>query len=298
MIEVKGKGGITVKVIEDSISEAGARLTTLQLTYPRFVHSEFMTHRVFSRNASSSRAIPVAKMIEQVRNNPAMPIHWGKNQPGMQAREELTGSDLERAQNAWRYAAEKAAQIAEDMMEVGLHKQVANRILEPFQFIHVVVTATEWDNFDLLRDHKDADPNIGELAYLMRQARSESHPKLLYPGEWHLPYVTHEERMEYPAETLVKLSAARCARASYNKHDGTTPDVESDTELFGQLVIRPYTDKRGNVLGYNDPIHASPIEHQATPLRDPERWSGNFRGWFQHRKAVEQGKTVGDVLFI
>lgn len=298
MIEVKGNGGMVARVVEDSIGQAGVRLTTLQLTYPRFIHAEFMTHRVFSRNASSSRAIPVAKIIEQVRNNPAMPIHWGKNQPGMQAREELTGSDLERAQNAWRYAAEKAAQIAEDMNLIGAHKQVANRILEPFQFIHVVVTATEWDNFFLLRDHKDAQPEIRELAGLMREAMDHSHPKLLYPGEWHLPYVTYEERLDHSAQMLVKLSAARCARTSYNKHDGTSPDAESDAELFGQLVIRPYTDKRGNVLGDDDPIHASPIEHQATPLRDAQRWSGNFRGWFQHRKAVEQGKSVGDVLFI
>jgi thymidylate synthase ThyX len=283
----------SAKVIEDSISTGGVRLTTLVLMYPRFIHAEFMTHRVFSRNASSSRAIPVAKMIEQVRNNPAMPIHWGRNQPGMQARSELEGADLEEVKRSWQLAAKHSASIAEQMSAVyGAHKQVVNRILEPFQFIHVVVTATEWKNFFDLRDHKDAQPEIRELAILMREAMDLSNPKLLYPGEWHLPFVTHEERQELPDATLVKLSAARCARVSYNKHDGTAPDFASDIELYSQLVVRPYTDKRGNVLTESDPIHASPIEHQATPLVNAFEWSGNFRGWAQHRKLFEAKASI------
>ena len=267
---------ITAKVIEDSISQHGVRLTTLQLCYPRFIHAEFMTHRVFSRNASSSRAIPVAKMIEQVRNGPAMPIHWGKNQPGMQANEELTGEELANAKEAWLTAAELAATQASILHKIGAHKQVANRILEPFQYMHVIVTATEWDNFFELRDHPDAQPEIHALAIVMKHAFANSRPVILLDGGWHLPYVTRAERAEHghDIELLLKLSAARCARVSYLTHDGQEPSIEKDVALYERLV--------GGV-----PLHASPIEHQATPLSEPDMWSGNFRGWLQNRKLVE-----------
>lgn len=279
---------ISAKVITDSISEAGNRITTLQLTYPRFIHSEFLTHRVFSRNASSSRAIPVKKMIEMVRNEPAMPIHWGKNQPGMQASEEIQHAGV--AKDIWLRAARNAASIAEEMEQIGLHKQVANRILEPFQHIHVVVTATEWKNFFALRDHPDAQPEIHELAIQMRTAMDASVPKLIKTGEWHLPYVTNGEReaemnSEAGYETLRKVSAARCCRVSYLRHDGLPASIEEDLALCERLA--------GSV-----PIHASPFEHQATPDRRvdygmPGIWRqvklhGNFVGWIQYRKQIEQ----------
>lgn len=278
---------IAAKVIEDSVSEHGVRITTLQLFYPRFIHSEFMTHRVFSRNASSSRAIPVAKMIETVRTNPAMPIHWGANQPGMQAKAELSGDELNGVQNAWMQAARCAANIAEDMERVGLHKQVANRILEPFQHIQVVVTATEWKNFFELRDHPDAQPEIRDLAIQMKSAMDVSEPKALVEDQWHLPYVLEEERADsYWTKSgnkfgLCKVSAARCARVSYLLHDGAIPDISKDMALYERLVG-------------STPIHASPIEHQATPgFRESDgswfnkRTHGNFVGWVQFRKLFE-----------
>ncbi len=272
---------IIAKVIEDSNTEHGKRLTTLQLTYPRFIHAEFMTHRMFSRNASSSRAIPVAKMIEQVRTNPAMPIHWGKNQPGMQANEQLTGDSLAFTQGYWRAAANMAADMAEMMNFNGAHKQVANRILEPFQHIHVVVTATEWDNFMALRDHPDAQPEIRELAIQIKTAMAASVPVVrkrerLTAGAWHLPYVTAIERQVYAdqPEFLAKLSVARCARVSYLTHDGLTPDVAKDLELYERLVG-------------SRPLHASPTEHQAYPLPLATQQSKNFYGWRQNREIVE-----------
>ena len=270
---------ITAKVIEDSrAASTGVRLSTLQLQYPRFIHAEFMTHRVFSRNASSSRAIPVAKVIEQVRNDPAMPIHWGKNQPGMQANEELQGAEREQVIRQWKLAAERAADSANIMNMLGVHKQVANRILEPFQYMHVIVTATEWLNFFELRAHPDAQPEIHALALVMKAAMKESQPKTLKDGEWHLPYVRLEERLRFfgDIELLLKLSAARCARVSYLTHDGKEPSIEKDVELYDRLV--------GSV-----PLHASPIEHQATPMGEGSQdlWSGNFRGWMQHRQIVE-----------
>jgi hypothetical protein len=289
-----------VKVIADSISRNGARLTTMQISYPRFVHAEFMTHRVFSRNASSSRAIPVAKMIDQVRNNPAMPVHWGKNQPGMQAAGELEGEALHDAKHLWTRAAKAMAECAEVMSSIGLHKQVANRLLEPFQWMHTIVTATEWDNFFALRCHPAAEPNIQKLAYMMREARQFSAPVFLSPGEWHMPYVewVRDENRQYfqnegfriTLEEALAASTARCARVSYLNHDGTEPNLAKDMELYERLVG-------------SDPIHASPTEHQATP--DTKRlvesnpydaewhWArpwmhGNLVGWEQHRKFLER----------
>jgi thymidylate synthase ThyX len=268
---------ITAKVIEDSVSAlTGVRLTTMQLQYPRLIHAEFMTHRVFSRNASSSRAIPVAKVIEQVRKQPAMPVHWGVNQPGMQAKAELQGEDRERAIALWMRAANEAADTAELMMGLGLHKQVANRILEPFQYMHVIMSSTEFANFYELRDHEDADPNIWALAKVMKAAQNASTPKTLGDGEWHMPYVTLDERLRHygDIELLLKLSAARCARVSYLTHDGQKPEIEKDVALYERLVG-------------SRPLHASPIEHQGTPLHSADEWSGNFKGWLQNRQIVE-----------
>lgn len=261
------------KIIEDSISTSGKRLVTMQLRYQRFIHAEFMTHRVFSRNASSSRAIPVTKMIDQVRNDPARPVHWGKNQAGMQANEQLETSALEQVMGMWMDAADVAADIAEAMNLAGLHKQVANRILEPFQFINVVVTATEWDNFFELRTHKDAQPEFQVLANEMQRVMNESTPVVKHIGEWHLPYVQMEERKMYPVDMQIQMSAARCARVSYLKHDNTKPNVEDDIALYHRLIT-------------SKPSHASPIEHQATPHINPYNASGNFYGWDQYRKLI------------
>lgn len=266
-------GHLEVKIIADSISEAGKRITTFQLKYPRFIHAEVMTHRVFSRNASSSRAIPVSKMIEQVRTNPAMPIHWGKNQSGMQAFEEMefNGSVKEH----WRLSADSAADRAGCMTDWGLHKQVANRILEPFQHIHVVLTATDFDNFFELRIHEDAQPEIYALALTMKQAMDNSNPEKLEVGEWHLPYVDSPERYNHRQDILIKISAARCCRVSYLKHDGTNPSVEDDLALFERLV--------GSA-----PLHASPLEHQATPKNNHDSVPiSNLSGWIQYRKIYE-----------
>lgn len=280
---------IDVKIIADSISAEQKRITTMQLKFHRFILPEFNTHRVFSRNASSSRAIPIAKILDQVKNDPAIPVHWGQNQPGMQARGEV--KDKIAAVELWKQAAKDAASFAVVMSDMGLHKQVVNRILEPFQFVHVVVTSTEWDNFFNLRDHKDAQPEIQELAHKMKMAMDNNTPELLTQGEWHLPYVSRDEIKTFKKDSTfndaLKCSAARCARVSYMKHDGQAPSLEDDIELYNQLVTRPYTDKRGNTLVETDPIHASPIEHQATPAVDVNKNYNNFKGWIQHRFLFE-----------
>jgi len=270
-----------VAVIADSIAH-GVRLVTLALRYPRFIHSELMTHRVFSRNAMSSRAVPVAKMIEQVRTNPAMPCHWGSNKPGMQAGDELKDSDLAKARAHWRSSAADAATRAERMMELGLHKQVCNRILEPFQWMHTLVSATEWDNFFALRVHPAAEPNFQLLAKMIQKEMEQSSPAergghpISSVAAWHLPYISIEERDKYCDNPyhLAKLSTARCARVSYLNHDGTAPNQEADLALFLRLMG-------------SDPKHASPSEHQAFRGLDPTLWSRNFRGWVQHREFLE-----------
>src|SRR5260370_10843791 len=258
MQEFKGLG-CTVKVIADSraIGPAGPRLTTFQLRYWRAVHSELMTHRVLSRNASSSRAIPVQKVIDQVLNDPAGPIFWGSNQPGMQAGAELTGEALADAKRERKLAANEAARRAGILMELGLHKQVANRVLEPYQFISVIVSATEWRNWFALRDHKDAQPEIADLARTMKLAINESTPmvrgtKREDPDSWHLPYIHDRERKLYRIDVLQALSTARCARVSYLTHDGEEPNAVKDLDLFDKLVGA-------------EPLPASPTEHQALP---------------------------------
>jgi hypothetical protein len=206
---------ISARIVADSMNTSGVRITTMELVYPRFIHAELMTHRVFSRNASSSRAIPVKKMLSDVWHNPAEPIHWGANQPGMQANGELEGLKLKLAKFLWRAAGKMACVPVKLMSMIGLHKQVANRILEPWQHIHVVVTSTEWDNFYALRCHSNAQPEMLELAGAMQRVQNLSSPRILISGEWHLPYVSHEDKKEMEIEDAIKVSAARCARVSY-----------------------------------------------------------------------------------
>lgn len=306
---------IEAKIIADSISPAGIRLTTFQLRYPRFIHAEELTHRILettpeqiiyeavadgimydknlSRNASSSRAIPVNRMIEDLRRDPAMPIYWGSNKPGMQADEELFGDDLQYVQNTWFKARDAAIIYAEDLMKAGLHKQIANRILEPWAHINVVVTATDWENFFALRRHKDAQPELKALADLMHEEMRLTIPHELQSGDWHLPYVKHEDHEvgmlhgntidDSWLEVMKKVSVARCARVSYLTHDGRRTTVKEDLALFERLVG-------------SQPLHASPAEHQATPdeygLQDNGKgWAapdmhGNLRGWIQLRKQL------------
>jgi hypothetical protein len=286
---------ISANIIADSVSPDGIRLTTLQCRYPKFIHGEFMTHRVFSRNASSSRAIPVERLIKDVMEDPAMPIHWGKNQRGMQAREALDvyikdpwhpghiqKGQLLSPEHAWLRLRDKAVDMAQAYNEAGYHKQIVNRLLEPFCHINVVFTATEFSNFFALRDHPDAQPEIRELAQRIKEAMEGSTPIYRKPDEWHLPYITKEEWVDLlswaspefgPArDRAIKLSVARCARVSYLTQEGKKPTIEEDLALYDRLVT-------------GVPLHASPAEHQGTPGDDPKLW-GNFKGWIQYRKTL------------
>ena len=284
------------KILCDSITPMGARLTTFEVTLPRIVLAEFNTHRVFSRNSASSRAIPVATMRARVKDDPFVPDSWGKNQKGMQAEEDVTPEDAEKARAQWLLMRDDALEYTARLQHLGIHKQITNRLLEPWLWHPIIVTATEWRNFFALRDSPMAQPEIRTAAHWMREEYKKSTPQLLQPGSWHLPLVTgvdHDllvfETFNEPHawhETLARISSARCARVSHLLHDGKR-DPQADLGLCRNLTIQG---------------HMSPLEHPARALskeeweekgrKAAERWvkdrvpMGNFWGWEQFRKTI------------
>ena len=282
---------ITAKIIADSISVAGHRLTTFELVYPRYIHAELMTHRVFSRNAASSRAIPIADVIKLVREDTAMPI-WTSNQSGMQGKFITNGTLINDLNNIWVDSARGACIVAEELAELGAHKQNVNRVLEPYQHIKVIVTATNYHNWFSLRQHKDAQPEIEQLAIKMAASMHQSKP-VTRKNTWHLPYVDEPLYLECVKEAsrlngiaktpaiealdiAKQISASCCAQVSYRKLDDS---IEKALSIYKALVG-------------GEPLHASPFEHQATPcLVGTEK--GNFTGWAQYRREIEDEAISG-----
>lgn len=302
-------------VIADSISPAGHRLSTLECTLPRIVLAELNTHRMFSRNSASSRAIKVEKQIERVLEDPFIPIYWGKNQKGMQAEVELTEDEREEARIQWLKARDSAVLHATALLKTGVHKQITNRLLEPFMWHTVIISATEFENFRGLRVSPLAQPEIDRAAKMMFVCLEGSKPQRLELGQWHLPYVSSDrERDDLIRHGFdpVRVSVARCARVSYLTQDGVR-DPKQDMGLYDRLRA---------------PGHMSPLEHAARPMTKDEldryamwefsmadgtverrRWTpgaeqwsqinqveivsrslthylGNFSGWVQHRKTI------------
>ena len=260
----------SARVLLDSVAANGVRLTTLEVTFPRFVLAEFNTHRVFSRSSASSRAVPSAKLIERVENDPVIPLEWGRNKAGMSASETLCASEADAALQEWLRARDDAVRHAKALLDLRVHKQELNRILEPFLWHTVVVTATEWQNFFELRCAPNAQPEIREAALRMRAAMAASEPQGVPAGEWHTPLVQEDER-DLDVATRKRISAARCARVSYLTHEGKR-EIARDLELYERLQ----SDR-----------HLSPFEHVATPANDGE-FHANFRGWIQMRAAIER----------
>lgn len=314
-----GKNGISATMLLDSVSEEGMRLQTFELVYNRAVHSELMTHRCFSRNAASSRAIPFDKMKEQLT---AVPVRFGAANRGMQDTGEEFIADVYGIshEHAWDEAKKDALHWATAFYEAGYHKQIYNRLTEPFQMIKTIVTSTEMDNFFWLRNDTAADPTLQELARVMLEVSDNSEPTLLRCGEWHLPYVDTTYNDDTDAliyhigerqgseltiltlEDAIKVSSARCAAVSFRNEDY---DLQKSIAVYERLV----GDERK---------HSSAMEHQATPMmpetiqyckngqvllnnaafsfswqegvshadREGNLWSGNFQGWIQHRKLI------------
>lgn len=309
--------GINAKIIKHSKSAyTGQEIITYELDYPRFVLAEANTHRLFSRNSASSRAIPIDRMLDLIENTPAMPVQWGLNKSGMQATEEHP--DPATCEWAWLEAAKSAAKEARRLQALGLHKQIVNRVLEPFQMMKTIVTATDYDNFFWLRCHTDAQPEIKVLADLMYEEFSNSEPDTLYEGEWHLPYIDTVYSLddlvsnleggtprymsgdkEVTFEEAMKISISCCCQVSYRRLDDS---LEKALKIHDQLVTMV-------------PMHSSPLEHQATPVPEYNEdsllywiqeggnigdgfegvthtdgksfYSGNFRDWVQYRQTIK-----------
>lgn len=317
--------GVKAKVIADSISKAGVRLTTMEVEYPRIVHAEVMTHRMFSRNAASSRAIPFNRMKEQLTG---IPTRFGQANAGMQDRGDAYDALVEgrkyelngwgevtpafTPEDAWEMAKEDALFWSEAFFNAGYAKQVVNRLSEPFQSIKVLISATEWDNWYWLRDDTAADPTISALAREMKSVQDASNPFSIAAGEYHLPYVERirlaDGRLiygdftdeggfiEYTIEDALKVSSARSAAISFR-------NVNYGLEKCQQVYDRLVGDERK---------HSSAAEHQATPLaylkgegfpvgathvdRNGNYWSGNFRGWLQFRQTIPGHNRTAEVL--
>jgi thymidylate synthase ThyX len=295
------------KIIADSIAY-GVRLTTLEVTFPRFILAEINTHRMLSRNSASSRAIPVERRLQQVRENPFMPEAFGKNKPGMQADAALDEMSAGDARLEWQNAAADAVESAARLAKIGVHKQHANRLLEPFCWHTMVVTATEWDNFFALRCHQHAQPEMQITAKLMRDAMHASTPRELRPKEWHLPYVAVTDNTvdtdakvvatqldgtvteglvgwrQSTLEERIAISAARCAAVSYERQN-----VEKTIE---QYVAR-HNDLRQSG-------HMSPFEHQARCARplltDASVYDVPFEMLFEFVPAEDGDAVLAGVL--
>ena len=332
-MEVKGKYGIRARVLKKSHSGiTGAIFTTFEIEYPRMILAELNTHRDKSRNSASSRAIPFLKMLEQLT---ARPVRFGEANKGMQDKGEDFESPINispvlglkhafsvSAEDAWDVAKGAAIEAAKGFYEAGYHKQVYNRLVEPFQMMKTVISGTEWANFYWLRDHEAADPTIAELARVMYEADEGTRPETLMPGEWHLPYVDsfrdstgvlrYGDKSDdgvwtiWILEDAIKVSCARCAAVSFRNVDY---GLEKSKEVYERLV----GDERK---------HASAFEHCGTPMkktqhetwiesniptipetwengishmtRDRRLWSGNLCGWVQYRKLIPGENFTGE----
>lgn len=291
----EGKGGIRAAILAKSVNVHQPELkpiVTFLIDFPRFILPEFNTHKMLEKNGASSRAIPVAKQIERVYDNPVIPIHFGKNQAGMVAETELSGEDLKEAKRLWLRAVDEVTAIAGFLEGCKVHKQVVNRLLEPFSMMRMVVTATEWDNFFWLRLHKDADPHIAELARVMLCAYQRTEEVDLQYTDWHTPffgkgYWTPNFEKEYgiTAQEAINHSMSCCAQTSYRKLDMSEGKAED-------IIAKLFNGER---------CHASPATHQAHPIcydfgvdqptvthqsRNGDLWSNNLRGWGQYRTLI------------
>lgn len=270
----------SARILKDSISSSGVRLTTFEVVMPRIVTAEFNTHRMLSRNSASSRAIPVEKRIAAVEADPFVPEAFGKNKGGMQATEDLDSEESERAKEAWMEACRDAVSSARKLAQLGVHKQLANRVIEPYCWHTIICSGTEWENYFALRCHPDAQPEIKKASEMMQRAYEASTPTILRADQWHLPITDDLEELVkagFTIDDIKRISIGRCARVSFLTHDGKRDPV-ADVTLCNRL---------------KESGHMSPFEHVARPMVGsdiesfgPSGFVGNFRGWVQVRKEI------------
>ena len=292
---------IQAKIVADSLNPQGDRLTTFVVTFPRIILAEFNTHRMFSRNSASSRAIPFEKMVKSVQENPFIPIAWQKDHKGMQGTEYWT-TDIDKLQLEWLQAKNKAVFQATTLHDAGVTKQLCNRLLEPFMWHTVIITSGKegLKNFFNLRNHEAAEIHIQELAKRMLEVYNESIPKKLQAGEWHIPFgdtinVLGDTDFKEDVLTKIKIATARCARVSYTVvgEEGKEPNYENDIKLHDRLL---------------ESGHLSPAEHCAQAMSNDEYesfikgeidfgfdipkhtmgWCNNFKGFIQYRYLIDK----------
>lgn len=265
------------KIVADSISADGFRLTTFECTFPRIILAEVNTHKMLSKNSASSRAIPVERMIQRVLEDPYVPTHWGKNQKGMRAEQDVDEAAADAAASAWKAARGQAVLWTKTLLDLGIHKQITNRLIEPFMWHTAVLSGTEWSNFFNLRDTKDAHPDFRDLAHCMRELYAKGEPSPVNYGDWHLPYVSGSESFDaevlHDADYACRIAIGRCARVSYDRlHEEETPE-KSKARCDGMLAAG----------------HMSPFGHVARPMTLDEldlfkqkklRWDAERREWF------------------
>lgn len=277
----QGVSQCNVKAVEvDSIEYVGEEEVfdiSVSSEYHNFLANGITVHNCFSRNASSSRAVPVERTIQNILNDPWVPSDVYKNCKGMQGKDIVNEDDYDIFCEEWQDAAFKAIEVAHKMIDNGFHKQHINRILEPFTKIKVIVTATEWDNFFKLRLSPDADPEIQHLAKAIKMAMDAVSNTYIYinaHGGRTLPYVNFDEMDAIDdLRILTLISAARCARVSYLNHDGSKPDILKDLALAKRLI---------------DSGHMTPFEHQCQYIPDTG-FQYNLRGFQSARYMLDHG---------
>lgn len=258
------------ELILDSAYE-NSRVSTFTITLPKFLLQELNTHKTINKNAASSRALPFNKVLSLASFTP---IFWSKNEKGMQGHESLNELESLEAFTHWESAKSYAKKVASRLEKTGCHKQIVNRIVEPFTMATVIATSDKWPMFFALRCSEDVEPNLAFVATKMLRQYLESTPKILAPSEWHIPLIKPEEN-EFELEKKLVKSAARCARVSYVNFYGK--DVyEDDLRLHDMLL---------------ESKHMSPFEHQVQC--QPSSHSGCYSDpWVTYRSTVESYSPI------
>ena len=265
---------ISVEVIADS-AYLDTRLTTVRARYPRIILAEVNTHRAFSRNAASTRAISLDRQLAAVWHDPYIPAEWPATQRGMAGGAPLADVDADRARAAWLEARDHAVIQARELQRLGVHRQHVGRLIEPWAWVDAIISATEWDNFFALRIAPEAQPEIRALAIAIRDALAASTPRIVGFQDWHIPWHIEDPRLSF-VESLI-ATGGRLARVSYGRPGGD-PDPLADLALGRRLIAAG---------------HWSPFEHIA--IAHYAAAPSNFRSWIQYRHELERKTKQGEL---
>lgn len=311
--------GITAEVVQASRYNNKV-VWTLKLKYGLMIHAELLRHKLFSHSVKSNRAIEPHRIRHEVINDPYIPVRFGQNQRGMVAKGESKYARF--ARKMWLAARYVACGIHYCFEKIGIHKEITNRLLFPWQWVSQTLTFTEIDNFFNLRLHQAAQPDIQRLAQVIRDCLENAHAndeiEDIGLGDYHVPYVNRykngegqvvyrdNDGRELSVEQAIVCSMARCARSSYNNHDGSKSTYNTRVKQGMRTDLEIYQD-----LIESKPVHASPGEHVCTPMvkqnvslnsgvkiafkqpgvthvdRHGMLWSGCLRGWVQQRYLLE-----------